>query len=98
MHLSNPKPGAVVGTYPPIMYSSIYFIYLTPTLCLTSRVHPLHSSLQYKFIVQDLVSVNRFETPWLVFTGHRPIYVDSPMESDFEQRKLAHDMNVKLEG
>ncbi len=58
----------------------------------------LPSSLQYKFIVEDLAGVNRTETPWLVFTGHRPMYVDTSMLDELEQRLKAHDMSEKLEG
>lgn len=34
-------------------------------------------SEQYKWIEADLASVNRSRTPWLVFGGHRPMYIDS---------------------
>ncbi|XP_057849603.2 probable inactive purple acid phosphatase 27 isoform X2 [Cryptomeria japonica] len=31
-------------------------------------------SEQYEWIIQDLAFVDRKQTPWLVFTGHRPMY------------------------
>lgn len=31
-------------------------------------------SEQYEWIKQDLASVDRKQTPWLIFTGHRPMY------------------------
>ncbi|CAM9725507.1 unnamed protein product, partial [Chrysoparadoxa australica] len=34
-------------------------------------------SEQYSFLQQDLEAVDRSVTPWIVFTGHRPMYVDS---------------------
>ena len=34
-------------------------------------------SAQYKFIEQDLSSVDRSKTPWVIFAGHRPMYIDS---------------------
>lgn len=34
-------------------------------------------SEQYHFIENDLKSVNRTKTPWIIFSGHRPFYVDS---------------------
>jgi len=34
-------------------------------------------SPQYQFLEKDLSSVNRTKTPWLIFTGHRSMYVDS---------------------
>jgi hypothetical protein len=32
---------------------------------------------QYDFLAADLASVNRSVTPWLIFSGHRPFYIDS---------------------
>jgi hypothetical protein len=32
---------------------------------------------QYNFIVNDLKRIDRKKTPWVVFTGHRPMYVNS---------------------
>eukprot|EP01031_Cornospumella_fuschlensis_P036154 gene36154-43850_t len=34
-------------------------------------------SPQYKWIENDLKQVNRSVTPWIVFSGHRPMYVSS---------------------
>eukprot|EP00903_Cladosiphon_okamuranus_P008291 g7978.t1 len=34
-------------------------------------------SAQYEFIEDDFSSVDRTKTPWLVFAGHRPMYVNS---------------------
>lgn len=38
-------------------------------------------------MLQDLASVNRSITPWLVIGGHRPFYIDSTnnMEPDGDQ-------------
>ena len=35
------------------------------------------TSKQYSFIQSDLASVNRSQTPFVVLTGHRPMYIDS---------------------
>ncbi|KAK7312124.1 hypothetical protein VNO77_35740 [Canavalia gladiata] len=35
------------------------------------------NSDQYEWIRKDLASVNRQKTPWLIFTGHRPMYTSS---------------------
>ncbi|XP_074286524.1 putative inactive purple acid phosphatase 27 isoform X1 [Silene latifolia] len=32
------------------------------------------NSEQYKWMKSDMASVNRATTPWLIFTGHRPMY------------------------
>ncbi|CAM9341268.1 unnamed protein product [Ectocarpus sp. 12 AP-2014] len=34
-------------------------------------------SKQYAFIKEDLAGVDRAKTPWIVFAGHRPMYVNS---------------------
>jgi len=34
-------------------------------------------SAQYNFLQKDLASVNRNKTPWVIFAGHRPMYIDS---------------------
>ena len=34
-------------------------------------------SEQYAWIMKDLASINRTKTPWTIFAGHRPFYVDS---------------------
>ncbi|KAI4323479.1 hypothetical protein L6164_023078 [Bauhinia variegata] len=35
------------------------------------------NSEQYQWMKKDMVSVNRKNTPWLVFIGHRPMYTSS---------------------
>lgn len=35
-------------------------------------------SEQYAFILQDLMNVNRTNTPWVIMASHRPMYVSSP--------------------
>lgn len=46
-------------------------------------------SSQYSFIEEDLATVNRNRTPWLIVGGHRPIYLDSipwsPLVTDGDQ-------------
>ncbi|CAO2820862.1 unnamed protein product [Amaranthus hypochondriacus] len=39
------------------------------------QFHPL--SEQYNWIRRDMASVNRTRTPWLIFTGHRPMYTSA---------------------
>ncbi|ETO29008.1 hypothetical protein RFI_08119 [Reticulomyxa filosa] len=39
-------------------------------------------STQYKYIVNILESTNRTTFPWIFFTGHRPMYVDSTFDGD----------------
>ena len=34
-------------------------------------------SEQLQFLDNHLASVNREKTPWLIFVGHRPMYIDS---------------------
>ncbi|KAH6766104.1 hypothetical protein C2S52_017087 [Perilla frutescens var. hirtella] len=35
-------------------------------------------SEQYEWMSKDMAAVNRTRTPWLIFTGHRPMYTSSP--------------------
>ncbi|XP_014521523.1 nucleotide pyrophosphatase/phosphodiesterase-like [Vigna radiata var. radiata] len=35
------------------------------------------NSEQYEWMRKDMASVNRQKTPWLIFTGHRPMYTSS---------------------
>eukprot|EP01099_Mayorella_cantabrigiensis_P003707 TRINITY_DN2796_c0_g5_i2.p1 TRINITY_DN2796_c0_g5~~TRINITY_DN2796_c0_g5_i2.p1 ORF type:complete len:480 (-),score=100.71 TRINITY_DN2796_c0_g5_i2:193-1632(-) len=36
-----------------------------------------YGSAQYNFIQKDFASVDRQLTPWILLTGHRPMYIDS---------------------
>jgi hypothetical protein len=48
---------------------------------LMSTEHPFgQGSAQYSWIANDLASVNRSITPWLIFAGLRPMYIDSTNE------------------
>jgi hypothetical protein len=40
-------------------------------------------SVQYNWLKDHLAAVNRSVTPWLIFTGHRPMYVDSSFGGSF---------------
>eukprot|EP00244_Chara_vulgaris_P002338 TRINITY_DN1408_c0_g1_i6.p1 TRINITY_DN1408_c0_g1~~TRINITY_DN1408_c0_g1_i6.p1 ORF type:complete len:617 (+),score=86.88 TRINITY_DN1408_c0_g1_i6:193-1851(+) len=55
-------------------------------------------SAQFSFLEQDLASVNRRRTPWVIFSGHRPMYVDStddrPVQGD---NPVAEQMKHGLE-
>jgi len=42
------------------------------------------TSAQYEWIKQDLQSVNRSSTPWVLFMGHRPMYVSSSFDGDHD--------------
>jgi len=42
------------------------------------------SAPQWAWLEQDLASVNRSRTPWLLFSGHRPMYVSSLWDGDWE--------------
>jgi len=52
-------------------YGSAHFV-------LMSTEHDFGTnSTQYKFLDQHMQNVDRSKTPWLIFAGHRPMYVDS---------------------
>ena len=54
------------------------FDYGSVHVVLMSTEHDFQiQSAQYRFLDQHLAGVKRSVTPWLVFAGHRPMYVDS---------------------
>lgn len=42
-----------------------------------------YQSEQYSWIASDLSSVNRTRTPWIIFTGHRPMYSSENYMADY---------------
>jgi len=42
-----------------------------------------NNSVQWNFLKQDLAAVNRSKTPWIIFSGHRPMYIDSTNNDTF---------------
>lgn len=54
-----------------------YEIGLIHFLAMSSEHNFTVGSDQYKFLENDLQSINRTRTPWVLFTGHRSMYVDS---------------------
>ncbi|EGG23403.1 hypothetical protein DFA_05535 [Cavenderia fasciculata] len=83
-------------------YGTVHFVIM-------SAEHDfLVGSDQYNWIVQDLESVNRTLTPWVIFTGHRPIYGSSwegsevgmykNLQETYEPLLLQYDVNLCLTG
>jgi len=65
------------------------FNYGSVHISMISTEHDLsNSSSQYQWLAQDLRSVNRSMTPWVVLAGHRPMYVDTSTSADLEAGKL----------
>ncbi|XP_047319935.1 probable inactive purple acid phosphatase 2 [Impatiens glandulifera] len=64
----------------------VHFVYLS------TETNFLPESNQYKFIKQDLESVDRNKTPFVVVQGHRPMYTTSNENRDgpFRDRMLEH--------
>jgi len=52
-------------------YGNIHFIMMSTELNFTE------GSPQHQFIMEDLQNVDRTTTPWVIFAGHRPMYIDS---------------------
>ena len=70
-------------------YGCIHFV-------LMSTEHAFDpASPQYTFLEDHLRSVDRSVTPWLVFAGHRPMYIDStnadPVSGDLTVAKLLRE-------
>eukprot|EP00743_Colponemidia_sp_Colp-15_P003277 GILK01003539.1.p1 GENE.GILK01003539.1~~GILK01003539.1.p1 ORF type:complete len:603 (+),score=98.53 GILK01003539.1:41-1849(+) len=52
-------------------YGNIHFI-------VSSTEHDFRpESPQYRFVAADLAAVDRSKTAWVIFSGHRPMYIDS---------------------
>lgn len=45
-------------------------------------------SAQYAWLVNDLKSINRTLSPWVVFSGHRPMYVNSKSDGRFDSDQV----------
>jgi hypothetical protein len=69
--LPMPAPGSI--TQPWYSYEIGLFHF---TMMSTEHNYTIGSP-QYQWLESDLASVNRTRTPWLLFTGHRGMYVDS---------------------
>jgi hypothetical protein len=54
-----------------------YDIGLVHILSMSTEHNFTVGSKQYLFIKQDLENVDKSLTPWIVFIGHRPMYVNS---------------------
>ena len=68
-----PQPFPAIPNEP--WYS--YEIGLIHFLAMSTEHNFTIGSPQYLFLEADLLSVNRDITPWIVFVGHRSLYVDS---------------------
>lgn len=56
------------------------------------------SSPQYDFLASDLAGVDRTRTPWLIFAGHRPMYIDSNnTEGDAGDQPVAEVLRENVE-
>jgi len=71
-----PMPGYTPAKpYYSFDYGNIHFLMMS-----TESDFTLNSK-QYYFIANDLARVDRTKTPWIIFSGHRPMYVDSKYDS-----------------
>jgi len=52
-------------------YGNIHFVMMSTEINFTV------GSEQYLWLENDLMSVDRSVSPWLIFAGHRPMYIDS---------------------
>eukprot|EP00546_Thalassionema_frauenfeldii_P021314 CAMPEP_0178903992 /NCGR_PEP_ID=MMETSP0786-20121207/5459_1 /TAXON_ID=186022 /ORGANISM="Thalassionema frauenfeldii, Strain CCMP 1798" /LENGTH=476 /DNA_ID=CAMNT_0020575413 /DNA_START=166 /DNA_END=1593 /DNA_ORIENTATION=- len=97
-----PLPYEYGNAYYAFQYGKTHQIYLNSY----SRLDP--GSKQYEWLVQELESVNRHQTPWLLVTFHVPIYntfeVHQHDEQMFKMREhiepllVSHKVNVVFNG
>lgn len=81
---------------------------LVHTVMISSE-HSLHkTSRQYKWLENDLKSVDRSVTPWVIIESHRPMYmnenepdeilVEIAMRHEFEKLLIKYDIDLFLAG
>eukprot|EP01138_Halocafeteria_seosinensis_P005643 gb/GECG01005769.1/.p1 GENE.gb/GECG01005769.1/~~gb/GECG01005769.1/.p1 ORF type:complete len:624 (+),score=34.21 gb/GECG01005769.1/:1-1872(+) len=70
-HMPGPGNSTVRSLYYSFDWGPIHY------LVMSTETDFMPGSSQYKWIVNDLASVNRTKQPWLVFMGHRPMYTSS---------------------
>jgi len=63
-----PDASGVKNLWWSINYGLVHFIFIS------TEHNWMSGSEQYVWIQQDLSSVNRTQTPWIIFSGHRPMY------------------------
>jgi hypothetical protein len=66
-------------------YGNIHFVFMS------SEHNFLVGSEQWKFLENDLRSVDRSKTPWVIFSGHRPMYTSSELGRDIGVNKHLRD-------
>jgi len=54
-------------------------------------------SEQHQFLERDLANVDRSKTPWLIFSGHRPMYIDSSTGGEGGETTVAKELRDNLE-
>jgi hypothetical protein len=73
-------PGTSQSSNNHILYNEPWYSYdigFIHFLSMSSEHNFTIGSKQYLFIENDLKNVNKSITPWILFSGHRPMYVDS---------------------
>eukprot|EP00698_Gefionella_okellyi_P016921 TRINITY_DN4890_c0_g1_i1.p1 TRINITY_DN4890_c0_g1~~TRINITY_DN4890_c0_g1_i1.p1 ORF type:complete len:597 (+),score=70.63 TRINITY_DN4890_c0_g1_i1:184-1791(+) len=63
-------------------YGSVHFILFS-----TETVFAVDSP-QYQFLQQDMASVDRSKTPWVVLGGHRPMYISSTYDQGYDSDQI----------
>ena len=86
---SQPQAGAPVWNKRQPWYSfDVGSIHIT----VMSTEHDYQPSTpQHAFLESDLAAVNRSRTPWVIFAGHRPMYIDSTWDGDQQMASFLAD-------
>jgi len=69
-----PRPSEAEDWYG-FNYGMVHYVMMNTELDFSA------GSTQYNFLLNDLKAVNRSQTPWVIFSGHRPMYIDSTNDS-----------------
>lgn len=75
---------------PPALLRVLLLLLLTfwPSDLVYLQVNYTRGSPQWQWLLDDLRRVNRSATPWVLFGGHRPLYVDSDYDGDVQVASL----------
>ena len=102
----NPQGGQGNGNfYWSYTHGPVFFV----SMCTEIALNPKEctyapGTAQYLWLEQQLASINRTKTPWLVLGGHRPMYssdksTDSgPLQHDIEPLLKKYQVDVELSG
>jgi hypothetical protein len=80
--LQPPQPSGATSDWYSVTIGPMHVIQLNSEQTMTPGTFPFPNSDQYTWLVNELNSVDRAKTPWLIVSLHRPLYVDTVQAGD----------------